>query len=79
MLVNVALLEQFQAKVKQLLTKFKDVFAWSYKELKGIPRSICKHKIELIVDARPIKQRPYQMNLNYAQKVREDFDKLLDA
>jgi hypothetical protein len=30
-LVNIALLKQFQAKVKQLLIEFKDVFAWSYK------------------------------------------------
>jgi hypothetical protein len=39
-----------------MLTKFKDAFAWSYKKLKGIPKSIYEHKIELFVDARPIKQ-----------------------
>jgi hypothetical protein len=50
-LVNVTLPKQFQEKVKQLLKKFKDVFAWSYKKLKGIPRSICKHKIELTANA----------------------------
>ncbi len=33
----------------------------------------------MIVDACPIKQRPYQMNPNYAKKVRENLDKLLDA
>ncbi len=58
-LVNVILSKQFQVKVKQLLTKFKDVFAWSYKELKGIPRSICEYKIELTTNAHPIKQQPY--------------------
>jgi hypothetical protein len=57
----------------------KDVFAWSYKELKGIPREICEHKIELMVDDQPIKQRQYKMNPNYALKVREDLDKLLDV
>jgi hypothetical protein len=55
-LISVALLKQFELKVKQLLTKFKDVFAWSYKELKGIPRSNYKHKIELTTNACPIKQ-----------------------
>ncbi len=60
------------------MTKFKDVFAWSYKELKGIPWSICKHKIELTINACPIKQHPYGMNLNYAQRIREDLNKLLD-
>jgi hypothetical protein len=33
----------------------------------------------LIIDARPIKQHAYQMNPNYAQRVKEDLDKLLDA
>ncbi len=69
-LVNVILSRQFQVKVKQLLTKFKDVFACSYKELKGIPISICEYKIELTIDAHLIKQQPYQMNINYAQRVR---------
>ncbi len=46
MFVNIALLEQFQLKVKQQL-EFRDVFARSYKELKETPKSICKHKIEL--------------------------------
>jgi hypothetical protein len=58
---------------------FKDVFAWSYKKLKRILKSIHEQKIELITNACPIKQRPYQMNLNYGQRVKEDLDKLLDA
>jgi hypothetical protein len=37
----------------------KDVLAWSYKELKINPKSIYKHKIELIVNAQPIEQYPY--------------------
>jgi hypothetical protein len=50
-LVSIALLEQFQLQDKQLLMEFKHVFTWSYKEFKRIPISICKQKIELIVDA----------------------------
>lgn len=75
MLISVAPSKQFQVKVKQLLSKFKDVFAWSYKELKGIPRSICEHKIELTTNARSIKQWPYRMNPNYAQRVKKQLDK----
>jgi hypothetical protein len=29
----------------------KNVFAWSYKELKGIPKEVCEHKIEMMVNA----------------------------
>jgi hypothetical protein len=40
---------------------------------------IFEHKIELMTDAKPIKQRQYRMNQNYALNVREDLDKLVDA
>jgi hypothetical protein len=53
----------------KLLTKFKDVFAWGYKDLKRIPWLICEQKIELIANACPIKQGPYRMNPNYAQRI----------
>jgi hypothetical protein len=56
---------------------YKDVFAWDYKELKGIPKEICEHKIELMVDAQLI-IRQYKMNPNYALKVIENLDRLPD-
>jgi hypothetical protein len=31
----------------KLLKEFKDVFAWTYKDLKGIPLEIVQHWIEL--------------------------------
>jgi hypothetical protein len=31
----------------ELLKEFKDVFAWTYKDLKGIPLKIVQHRIEL--------------------------------
>jgi hypothetical protein len=37
--------------------EYKNVFAWSYKELKGISREVCEHKIELMVNVQPIKQK----------------------
>jgi hypothetical protein len=42
--------------LKQFFLNYKNVFAWSYKELKGIPRKIYEHKIELLSDVRTIKQ-----------------------
>jgi hypothetical protein len=32
-----------------LLKEFKDVFAWTYKDLKGIPLERTQHKIELVI------------------------------
>jgi flagellin-specific chaperone FliS len=34
-------------EVEQLLKELKDVFAWTYKDLKGIPPKLAQHKIEL--------------------------------
>ncbi len=31
----------------ELLKEFKDIFAWTYKDLKGIPPYVAQHQIEL--------------------------------
>jgi len=56
-LINVVLPIYFQAQIKKLLVNYCDVFAWIYKDLKGIPREICEHKIDLVANAQPIKQK----------------------
>ena len=61
------------------LKKYKDVFAWSYKDLKGVDPAICQHTIPMREDAKPSKQRPYTYNENFANKIKEEIDKLLDA
>jgi hypothetical protein len=33
--------------VEQLLQEYKNVFVWTYKDLKGIPSHIVQHQIEL--------------------------------
>jgi hypothetical protein len=59
--------------------EYIDVFAWTYKELKRMPREVCEHKIELMVNVQPIKQKQYRLNPNYALKVIENLNKLLDV
>jgi hypothetical protein len=34
-------------EVEHLLKEFKDVFAWTYKDMKGIPPKLTQNKIEL--------------------------------
>ena len=36
-----------------------DVFAWTYKDLKGIPPDVCEHRIILEPNTKPIRQRQY--------------------
>jgi hypothetical protein len=40
--------------------------------MKGIVGGLGEMKIPLQLGAKPIKQRPYIMNLKYKQKVKED-------
>ena len=63
----------------QLLKEHKDVFAWSYKDLKGVDLDICRHTIPMREDAKPSKQRPYTYNENFANKIKEEINKLLAA
>ncbi|MCO5609451.1 hypothetical protein L7F22_063677 [Adiantum nelumboides] len=61
------------------LKQYKDVFAWSYKYLKGVDPSICQHTILLKSDAKPGRQRPYTYNETFAKKIKEEIDKLKEA
>ncbi len=43
--LNASISIVYMEEIKGLLTKFKDVFAWSYKELKGSPKKIVNVKL----------------------------------
>jgi len=45
--INARLETNKMMEVEQMLKEFKNVFAWTYKNLKGIPPELAKHKIEL--------------------------------
>ncbi len=60
-----------------MLKELKDIFAWTYKDLKGIPLKIVQHQIELDTLIPLIHQIKYQLNPNYVAIVKQDIDKLL--
>ncbi len=43
-------------EIEQLLKEFKDVFAWTYKDLKRIPLELTQYKIELNITIPPTHQ-----------------------
>ena len=59
----------------ELVNEFSDTFAWSYDELKGIPREMVEHRIPLILYARPIIER--KMNPQLLMKA--ELERLLKA
>jgi hypothetical protein len=52
--------------VEHLLKELKDVFAWTYKDLKGIPLKLTQHRIELNTIIPLTHQARYILNPNYA-------------
>ncbi len=75
--MNFALELDVIKKFIEFLREFKDVFAWTYKDLKGIPPKITKHRIELEPRVPDVHRARYRLNLNYAAIVKQDIDKLL--
>ena len=59
--------------------EYRDCFAWSYEDLKGIDEQIVVHTIPLRVDAILVTQRPYRTNPRIAQTIQEELKKLLDV
>ncbi len=59
------------------MKEFKDVFAWTYKDLKGIPLELAQHKIELDTIIPPEHQAIYKLNPNYATIIKQNINKLL--
>jgi len=60
-----------------LFKEFKDVFPWTYKDLKNIPLELAQHKIKLDTSIPPTHQARYILNPNYVAIVKHDINKLL--
>ncbi len=63
--------------MEKLLWEYKDVFAWTYKDLKGIPSKLTQHQIELDTTLPLTHQVSYKLNPNYVTAVKLDIDKFL--
>ena len=47
--------------------------------MKGILGDLGEMKIPLNLDAKLVRQRPYQLNLRYKERVKDELDRMLDA
>jgi len=64
-------------EVEQMLKEFKDVFAWTYKDLKGIRPKLAPQKIELDITIPSAHQARYILSPDYVIIIKQDIDKLL--
>jgi hypothetical protein len=56
---NATLDESVIKNIKAMLREYKDIFAWNYTDLKGIPSCIVQHRIELDTIIPPVHQVRY--------------------
>ena len=68
-----------EQEVLTLLREFRDCFAWTYKDMQGVPLEVCEHTIPMKPDAKPVHQRPYPMNPKYASQIQEEINKLIEC
>lgn len=65
--------------VQRFLRSYEDVFAWRIEDMKGIPARYGEHRIDLMDNAVPVRQRQYRLNPKYSLMVKNEIDKYLSV
>jgi hypothetical protein len=68
-----------KVQYRDLLRQYKDVFAWSYDELRTYDTSIIEHKIPLKPGVKPFRQKLRQINPILLPVIEKEVKKLLDV
>ncbi|XP_070015574.1 uncharacterized protein [Nicotiana sylvestris] len=63
----------------ELLKEFRDVFAWSYKEMPGLDPKVAVHYLEVKNGARPVKQAQRRFRLDLVPLIESEVNKLIEA
>ncbi|XP_070042950.1 uncharacterized protein [Nicotiana tomentosiformis] len=63
----------------ELLKEFKDVFAWSYKEMPGLDTKVVVHHLAVKNGARPIKQDQRRFRPDLVPLIESEVNKLIEA
>jgi hypothetical protein len=70
---------EIKSKYAEFLRQYKDVFAWSYDELRTYDTTIMEHKIPLKQGVKPFRQKLRQINPMLLLVIEKEVKKLLDA
>jgi hypothetical protein len=69
---------EVKGKYKDLLMRYKDVFSWSYEELRTYDTTVIEQKIPLKPSVKPFRQKLRQINPILLPVVKREVKKLLD-
>ena len=65
------------SKIIELLHEYLELFPTKFSEMKGILGDLRVMRIPLKLGTKPMKQRPYRLNLKYKEKFKVELDKML--
>uniref|UniRef100_A0A2N9E6Y6 Uncharacterized protein n=1 Tax=Fagus sylvatica TaxID=28930 RepID=A0A2N9E6Y6_FAGSY len=63
----------------ELLTEYKDVFAWTYKEMPGLDPRVAVHRLAIKQEARPVKQAQRRFRPELLPQIEAEVNKLEQA
>ena len=63
----------------ELLLEYKDVFAWTYKEMSGLSPKVAVYHLRIKHGMRPVKQTHRYIRPEHILKVEEEVNKLIEA
>ncbi|GJZ15713.1 reverse transcriptase domain-containing protein [Tanacetum coccineum] len=66
-------------RLVSILKNHKQAFSWKMTDILGICPSLCKHKIQLLDDKKPVFQKQRRLNPNMQEVVKKEIMKLLDT
>jgi hypothetical protein len=77
--IGKACIEKERKEIIELVREYKDVFVWSYDEMKTFDQNILNHEIPLRMDAKPFRRRLRFMNPKVAPTIQKELQKLYEA
>jgi hypothetical protein len=77
--IGKACTEKERKEIISLVHEYKDVFAWSYDELKTFDQNVLNYEIPLRADAKAFRQRLRFINPKVALTIQKELQKLYEA
>ncbi|TYK16284.1 uncharacterized protein E5676_scaffold21G00550 [Cucumis melo var. makuwa] len=77
--ISASLSSEEESKYMSLLTEYKDIFAWSYKEMPGLDPKVAIHHLAIKPGYRPIKQAQRRFRPELISQIEVEVNKLIEV
>ncbi|KAA3482495.1 gag/pol polyprotein [Gossypium australe] len=77
--IGARITEETKQNLVELLREFKDVFAWSYRDMPGLSTDVVVHRLPIKEECKPVQQKLRKMRPDVVLKIKEEVKKQFDA